>query len=78
MRVKFIYQQDDSGIRKGSFVTRERWTEILENLGHEITIENTQVDLAIAFHAYKSSELVFDFKQEHPEVPLYILSLIHI
>ena len=86
MRIKFLFKQDDSGIRKGSLVTRERWTEILENLGHELTIDNTQADLAIAFHAYKSSELVFDFKQEYPKVPLYIcmtgtdlyLSLIHI
>ena len=75
MKIKFIYQQDDSGIRKGSLVTRERWTDILENLGHEIAQESQTVedpDLAIAFHAYKSSELVFDFKQAYPEVPLYI------
>jgi len=70
LKIKFIYQQDDSGIRKGSLVTRERWTDILENLGHEIVQETP--DLAIAFHAYKSSELVFDFKQAYPEVPLYI------
>ena len=75
MRIKFLFKQDDSGIRKGSFVTRERWTDILENLGHEIVLGDSITDapdLVIAFHAYKSSELVFDFKELHPEVPLYI------
>ncbi len=72
MRVKLLYKQDDSGVRKGSVVTRQRWSGILESLGHEIVLEDREADLAIAFHAYKSSEIVFDFKQICPNTPVFI------
>jgi len=72
VRVKLLYKQDDSGVRKGSVVTRQRWSGILESLGHEIVFEDSQTDLAIAFHAYKSSEIVFDFKQACPNIPVFI------
>ena len=52
MRVKFLYKEDNSGIRKGSLVTRLRWTGILEDLGHEVV--EAEPNLVIAFHAYKS------------------------
>lgn len=75
MRIKFLYKQDDSQVRKGSVVRRQRWSEILEDLGHEIIEDEVvqgKAELVIALHAYKSSDLVFEFKQVNPEIPVFI------
>jgi len=68
------------GSSKGNRVTAERWGDILESLGHGVTIAESAnadaairaapPDLLVALHAAKSAAAIERFQHLHPERPI--------
>lgn len=74
MQIRFLALQTD--FRSGANVTRERWISILEGLGHQVEASakysGEPCDVAVAFHAYKSAEVIRLFKEQRPNTPLVL------
>jgi putative glycosyltransferase (TIGR04348 family) len=62
--------------RKGNRVTATRWADILQRLGHSVTIaqeyDGERFDLLIALHARKSHAAARRFRRLHPQKPLIV------
>jgi putative glycosyltransferase (TIGR04348 family) len=62
--------------RNGNRMTAVRWTRILRDLGHRVTIreryDGTPCDLMIALHALRSFESIRRFHEDSPELPLVV------
>ena len=62
--------------RHGNRVTALRWTRILKELGHHVTIsqeyEGSHCDLLVALHAQRSYPSISRFRCEHNRTPLIV------
>jgi putative glycosyltransferase (TIGR04348 family) len=62
--------------RQGNRVTALRWTRILRNLGHRVTLaqhyDGAAYDLMVALHARRSYAAIARFHQAYPERPLIV------
>ena len=62
--------------RKGNRVTALRWSRILRQLGHQVTVQQSyqrlKCDLMIALHARRSHESMVRFRQRHANLPLIL------
>ena len=62
--------------RYGNRVTAVRWSRILRNLGHRVSINQTyngeRLDLLIALHARRSFVSIERFHGEHPDSPVIV------
>src|SRR5215470_18762589 len=60
----------------GNRITAERWTKILRQLGHQVSISqryNQQpADLLIALHARRSHSSIARFRRAHPDSPIVL------
>lgn len=64
------------GVYSGNRVTADRWARILQDLGHEVRIEEEEDEedchLLIALHARRSAPSVRRFHRRHPDRPLVV------
>lgn len=67
------------GSLAGNRATAERWAELLESLGHEVTVgtdyhpgEAAGADMLIALHAWRSHEAVARWRREQGRKPLVV------
>lgn len=64
------------GSRRGNRITAVRWAELLEQLGHQVTIaernEGKPCDVLVALHACKSHAAVVRSRAEHPCRPIIV------
>jgi putative glycosyltransferase (TIGR04348 family) len=62
--------------KKGNQVTATRWSQLLEELGHDVVVESAwsgaPCDLLIALHARRSFSSVARFRAAHPRAPLVL------
>ena len=62
--------------RAGNRTTADRWTRLLEKLGHEVTTatdyRHGSYDLLLALHAYKSSAAIQRFDAAHPSAAIVV------
>ncbi|MGM0767622.1 MAG: selenoneine biosynthesis selenosugar synthase SenB [Pseudomonadota bacterium] len=62
------------GSRAGNRATAERWSRLLEQAGHRVSVltdlPSETGDLFIALHAWRSHEAIVAFRRAHPRVPL--------
>ena len=60
----------------GNFTTAIRWKRILQALGHQVELsqeyDNTNCDLMIALHAWRSAEAIQRYKSLFPNKPLIV------
>ncbi len=60
----------------GNRITALRWSRILRELGHRVSIvpayENQPCQLLVALHARRSAASVFAFHEHHPEKPVIL------
>jgi putative glycosyltransferase (TIGR04348 family) len=63
--------------RAGNRTTAVRWARILCDLGHRVAIAEqdteTNADMMVAVHAWRSHESIRAFSDRHPERPLVVL-----
>lgn len=66
-----------AGSLTGNRASAIRWTGFLRQAGHRVTItcdyEDSDVDLMIALHAWRSSKAVERFHNRHPDRPLIVV-----
>ena len=64
------------GMVTGNEVTARRWAEILQKLGHVVTVlegyDGEAVDVLVALHARKSAASITKFSEAHPQKPLIV------
>lgn len=64
------------GSRHGNRTTALRWAELLNRLGHEVTImqewQDEPCDLLVALHARKSFSSIQRYRQQRPNAPLIV------
>jgi putative glycosyltransferase (TIGR04348 family) len=64
------------GSRKGNRVTALRWSRLLRQLGHRVTVQqhygDEPADLLIALHARRSFSAVERFGRRHPDRPIVV------
>ena len=64
------------GMVTGNEVTARRWEEILQKLGHDVTVlvayDGEAVDALVALHARKSAASIAKFSETHPQKPLIV------
>ena len=64
------------GMVTGNDVTARRWEEILQKLGHRVTVreayDGEAVDVLVALHARKSAASIAKFSETHPQKPLIV------
>jgi hypothetical protein len=62
--------------RTGNRITALRWSKLLRELGHRVSIEerwsSSPADLLIALHAEKSADSVRRFAREHSRAPVVV------
>jgi hypothetical protein len=62
--------------RQGNGVTARRWTRILRDLGHRVTLAQAYhgepSDLMVALHARRSFPAIAQFRRLHPSRPLIV------
>ncbi|MBI2815429.1 MAG: TIGR04348 family glycosyltransferase [Acidobacteria bacterium] len=62
--------------RKGNRITADRWSKLLRQLGHRVTVKQEYLgepcDLLIALHARRSAASIRRFRQRHPDLPLIV------
>lgn len=60
----------------GNRATAQRWSNILEQLGHKVSIQvewdKQDCDVMIALHAWRSAQAIIDFKSKYPAKPLIL------
>lgn len=60
--------------KAGNRATAERWRNLLEEVGHSVSIitryDGEAADLLIALHTWRSHEAITQFRATHPAVPL--------
>lgn len=60
--------------KAGNRATAERWGNLLEDLGHRVSIitryHGEAADLMIALHTWRSHQAITQFRARHPGVPL--------
>lgn len=65
------------GSRAGNRATAERWSSLLEQAGHDVSVlteyKSEPCDLVIALHAWRSHEAVTLIRQQHPKVPMIVV-----
>ena len=65
-----------SSSRSGNDTTTVRWTRILRELGHDVSVANrydgAAADLMIALHAWRSAESIRRFRELYPGRPLIV------
>ena len=75
MRISLITPAP-AGSRKGNRVTAQRWSRILRELGHRVTISQEFTgkgcDLMVALHARRSHASVARFHRDYPELPVVL------
>lgn len=63
--------------RAGNRTTAVRWARILRDLGHFVTIAEqdteTDADMMVAVHAWRSHASIRSFSERHPDRPLVVL-----
>ncbi len=61
----------------GNRATAMRWAGFLTQLGHQVQVEinyqDTNADLLIALHAWRSAEAIETFKQSYPNRPIILV-----
>src|SRR5262245_21043684 len=64
------------GSRKGNRVTATRWSRLLTQLGHRVSIRLTYLgersDMMIALHARRSASAIQEFARDHANQPLVV------
>ena len=62
--------------RNGNRTTAVRWRNILQNLGHKVTVSQQysgeNVDLMLALHAWRSAASIHSFAEKYPTRPLLV------
>jgi putative glycosyltransferase (TIGR04348 family) len=65
-----------SSSRSGNGMTAARWTRILRELGHRVSVADQYrgggADLMIALHAWRSADSIRRFRELHPDRPLIV------
>jgi putative glycosyltransferase (TIGR04348 family) len=60
----------------GNRATATRWADCLRQLGHRVSIrvdwDDSDYELMVALHAWRSAEAIARFKHHHPERPLVL------
>jgi putative glycosyltransferase (TIGR04348 family) len=64
------------GLADGCRVTAERWSRILNGLGHQVEVRGSYsqeaCDMLIALHASRSLDSIMEFRRRHPQLPLVV------
>ena len=62
--------------RSGNHTTAVRWRNILQSLGHKVSVEQKYsgqaADLMVALHAWRSASSIQNFADKHPAKPLVV------
>lgn len=63
--------------RAGNRTTAMRWARILGDLGHQVDVatayhSDTDADLMLALHGWRSADSIARFKADHPDRPLVV------
>lgn len=62
------------GSRAGNRATAERWSRLLQNAGHQVSVVTElspePCDVFIALHAWRSHQAIREFCRDHPGVPV--------
>jgi len=62
--------------RNGNRTTAVRWRNILQSLGHSVTVSQhysgQNVDLMLALHAWRSADSIQSFAEKYPSRPLFV------
>jgi putative glycosyltransferase (TIGR04348 family) len=65
------------GSRAGNRATAERWKNLLEASGHQVSVvtdyHGEACDAFVALHAWRSREAIQLFRQDRPEAPLLVV-----
>ena len=64
------------GSTKGNRITALRWSQILREIGHRVTVtqefSGRRCDLLIALHARRSAQSIHRFRRDYPNRPLLV------
>ena len=64
------------GSQFGNRISAERWAAILRQLGHKVALtmsyDGAPCDLLVALHAKRSAPAVFEFRRQHPSLPVIV------
>jgi putative glycosyltransferase (TIGR04348 family) len=65
------------GSQSGNRATAARWSALLSSSGHQVNINTafrpTQPDLLIALHAWRSAEIIQEYKKHYPDLPICLV-----
>lgn len=74
MRISLVTPAE-KGSLAGNRATAERWARLLRQAGHRVSISRVaddSADLLLALHAWRSHEVIRDFRNRHPERPVVL------